>query len=363
LILIHELAHAAVAHILGLRVFGIAIGVGRTVWSGKSLGMTWAINLVPAAGVTAVGTRPMPNIRLRLFLIYVVGPLSHVALAYVFYLLAESLPVFAWGRNVLNLLVIVNIILAVSNLYPRKTSQVLGVQGTDGWHLLHVFSLDESEMTKRYVAYYVGEAMQEYAENDFVLAKQWLDKALALDETSSMARNMLGLIQMAAGEHQVSRQTFCQLLETEDARDAGLRNLLLNNIAYLDVLIEDSSLLAEADQYSAEALQHLPWVPAVIGTRGTVLVEVGQLTEGITLLQKSMSLHPDKHGKALNACHLAIGELRRGNIGAAQKYLAAAKTLDPKCMLVPRVETELETFVPGTSDAADDILPAAPQSA
>ena len=102
-----------------------------------------------------------------------------------------------------------------------------------------------------------------------------------------------------------------------------------------------SALLPEADQFSAEALKHLPWVPAVIGTRGTVLVEIGQLDEGIALLKKSMALHGEKQGKALNACHIAIGELRRGDLNEAHKYLSTARTLDPKCFLLEEVEAQL----------------------
>ncbi|HSK87770.1 MAG TPA: hypothetical protein VK880_05405, partial [Anaerolineales bacterium] len=63
--------------------------------------------------------------------------------------------------------------------------------------------------------------------------------------------------------------------------------------------------------------------------------------EGIVLLKKSMSLNVDKQGKALNACHIAMGELRRGDKDAARKYLASAKTLDARCFLVPDVEVQM----------------------
>jgi tetratricopeptide (TPR) repeat protein len=149
------------------------------------------------------------------------------------------------------------------------------------------------------------------------------------------------IIQLACREYHASRQTFLQLLGTEEAKEPGLHYILLNNIAYLDALLQDPSLLPEADQFSAEALKHLPWVPAVMGTRGTVLLELGQLDEGLASLKKSMSLHPDKHGKALNACHVAIGELRRGDREMARKYLASAKMLDPNCTLIADVESQM----------------------
>jgi tetratricopeptide (TPR) repeat protein len=215
------------------------------------------------------------------------------------------------------------------------------MQGTDGWHLFHVPFLDAGELTKRYVSCFAGEAVQAYTAKDFTLAKKWLDKAFALDGNSAVARNILGVIQMACGESWASRETFRQLLETEDAKEPGLHYVLLNNMAFLDALLCDPSLLPEADQFSAEALQHLPWAAPVIGTRGTVLVELGRLDEGLALLRKSMSLSIDKQNKALNACHIALGEFRRGNPEAACRYLDSARILDPSCFLIPKVETEM----------------------
>ncbi|MBN2119133.1 MAG: site-2 protease family protein [Anaerolineales bacterium] len=347
LVIIHELAHAGAAKLAGMHVFGIVVGIGKTIWSGKFLGMDWVINILPIAGITGVGVRPVPHVRWKLFFVYLAGPASHVLMALgltvLWVVLWLTLPLSTLGHRFFSSLIIANILLAAVSLFPYKAFTVAGMQGSDGWQLLHVPFLKDSELTKRYVGYYVGEAAQSYAANDFDKAKKWVDKALTVDASSGIARNVLGMIQMACGEHLISRETFLRLLETEEAKEPALHYTLFNNVAYLDALLHDPSLLSEADQLSAEALKHLPWVPAVVGTRGTVLVELGQLDEGIALLKKSMSLHADKQGKAANACHVAIGELRRGDPDAARKYLASAKALDPKCLLIPDVEAQMET--------------------
>jgi tetratricopeptide (TPR) repeat protein len=339
LIVIHELTHAGVAKLVGLRVFGIMIGIGKTIWSGKFLGTDWTINLLPLGGITLVGTRPVALIRPKLFLIYLAGPASHMIMAVGFFLWQQTLSIFTFGYQVLMSLVLANIVLAVTNLVPFKISLTTGMQGTDGWHLLRVPFLGQAELTKRYVGYFAGEALQAYASNDLKEARKWVNQAFAFDRNSGIARNILGIIQMAAGEHKAARETFLQILETEEAKEPGLHYVLLNNVAYLDALLRDEALLTEADDYSLQAFQHLPWIPAVMGTRGTVLVELGQFEAGIDLLKRSMSLNVDKQSKALNACHIAVGEFRRGNPGVARKFLATAKTLDPNCFLVPYVES------------------------
>ncbi|HEY5729958.1 MAG TPA: site-2 protease family protein [Anaerolineales bacterium] len=341
LILMHELAHATVAKLTGLRVFGIVIGIGKRIWSGELFGMQWMINALPLGGITSVGARPVPHIRWKLFLVYLAGPASHLLLAFAAFLLSWSFSLSAFGHRVLGLLVFSNILLAVFNLFPRKISIMIGMQGTDGWHLMRVPFLKQDELTKLHVGYFAGEALLAYSRNDFETAKRWLEQALIVDGNSAIARNVLGVIQMAHEEYLVSRETFLQLLQTEEGKAPALHYILLNNVAYLNALLGDPSLLPEADQYSAEALKHLPWMPPVIGTRGTVLVELGQIEEGIALLTKAMSLHTDKHGKALNACHIALGEFRRGDAVTAHKYFATAQTLDPACVLLPRVKAEL----------------------
>lgn len=346
LIIIHELAHASVAGWVGLRVFGIVIGMGKTIWYGKFLGLEWAINSLPVSGITTVGARPVPHIRSKLFLIYLAGPASHLLMALIFHLLLQGLPSSGWSYYLLRALVFANVFLAVVNLFPRKVSVMTGMQGSDGWHLLRAPFLKESELTKQYIGCFAAEAMQAYATNDLDAAKAWVVKALALDEKSGIARNILGIILMARRDYHASRETFVGLLDSEDGKEPGLHYLLLNNIAYLNALLREPGLLIEADQFSAEALQHLPWVPAVTGTRGTVLVELGRLEEGIALLKKSMAGHAEKQGKALNACHIAIGELRRGDLDSARAHFAIAKTLDPRCFLLQDVESQLKTSTP-----------------
>lgn len=341
LIFIHELAHALVARLMGLRVFGVFIGIGKTLWMGRFLGANWTVNTVPVGGITMVGARSVPLIRWRLFLIYLAGPASHAILLTLFYFLAQTLTPFTLARYAVNAMIWSNLVLLLINLFPHKVSAMADLRGTDGWHLLRAPFLSEKELTQHYVGNFLNEALQAYTANNFTQAKSWLDQALALDSTSVAARNMLGVLQLALGQNREARLTFIDLLETEDGKKPAMYYLLLNNIAYLDALIGDPSLFPEADEYSAKALKQLPWVAFIVGTRGTVLVEMGQLDEGIELLKKSMSLHVEKQGKAINACHLAIGEHRRGNHAAARKYLDSARLLDPKCYLIPRAEVQL----------------------
>jgi hypothetical protein len=115
----------------------------------------------------------------------------------------------------------------------------------------------------------------------------------------------------------------------------------LNNIAYTDALLGGDDLLKEADAFSLEAMTAISWMPAVRGTRGTVLVAMGRFEEALPLLHDSMSQAEIPNHKAQNACMIAEAECRRGSLDAARTYLEEARKLEPKCSLLSRTETAI----------------------
>ena len=134
---------------------------------------------------------------------------------------------------------------------------------------------------------------------------------------------------------QGSRSALRGLL-SELAEDANVFPFLLNNIAYVDALLGRPELLPEADDFSRRALEKAPWVVYFKGTRGIVLVELGQYDEGVALLEDALRKHPDKWGKAINASYLGVAAERRGHASESHSFFAMARKLDPHCPLLAR---------------------------
>lgn len=72
-----------------------------------------------------------------------------------------------------------------------------------------------------------------------------------------------------------------------------------------------------------------------------VLVDLGQLDEGIKLLKESYQNCDADRSKAINAAYLAIAEHRYGNDEIAKRYLEAAAKYDPKCLFLKRANAEI----------------------
>jgi Flp pilus assembly protein TadD len=216
-------------------------------------------------------------------------------------------------------------------------------RSTDGKLLLKIFSKKQKNLEEMLAARYTLEAVMRRDEyKDFQGAIDWCNQGLALYPRDFHLLNLSGSLCLHGHNYKRAREIFLQLLPSE-AKPGSKRYVILNNIAYADALTGDPELLPEADAYSKEAYSGAPWTAYIIGTRGTVLVELGQFQEGIKLLHESIEKHKEARSKALNACHLAIAYARMGDDEQADKYLKLARQFDVQCVLLERTENELNS--------------------
>ena len=100
--------------------------------------------------------------------------------------------------------------------------------------------------------------------------------------------------------------------------------------------------LPEADQYSLELLRIKPDEWTVKGTRGSILVEKGELERGMRMLSEVIEHDPSTFDRAIAASFLALGELKKNNRESALKWLRVANDLDPECASARRVQSILD---------------------
>lgn len=231
--------------------------------------------------------------------------------------------------------------------------------GSDGWSLLHVPFLSEKEQQEHFAAYYIQESLDHYNRHDYQAAKQWIQKGMDIYPDDANLLNTLGFIQDKFGEFEQARKTFVTLFQSHPDLKPYLKYMILNNIAFTNLMIGDPQLLPEADTFSAEAYKNAPWNASIAGTRGAVLVEKGQFEEGIALLKNAMAEQIDVQAKALDACLIAIAEVRRGNPLESQRYLKTARFLHPGCDLIPRAERELKARSPDRDHVPPEMVPQA----
>jgi Flp pilus assembly protein TadD len=107
-----------------------------------------------------------------------------------------------------------------------------------------------------------------------------------------------------------------------------LRAGCLNVRAWECYMRNDDALRAEADEASLAAISASPDHPAILDTRGHVLLSTGRTAEAQQHLQRAFALSKGRSGKALSASGLAILHANAGRLDEAVAWLARARAQD-----------------------------------
>jgi tetratricopeptide (TPR) repeat protein len=350
----HELAHALAGLLLGLRVFKVSIGwFGTTLYRRRLLGCTFELKSLPVGGYTVVAPRTLHWARLRCWLVILAGPLINVLLLVVGFSGMVSPRCSAIERFLWMLLFGGNLAGLLDTLWPRRT---VGGVASDGLQLLSIPFASQATLEDRHVAYFLLEAAACTERKDPTSAQAWLQRGLDVYPGNPGLLVLLASVLLRDGATVQARDVFASVLNSPGLQPS-LRALLLNNVAWADLCLDDPALLEEADRYSREAMEWLPWESYVKGTRACVLIELGEAAQGVTLLRTAGAQRSDLVGLALNACYLAIGLAKLGDLPSAEEALAEARRLDRGCILLDKATRRLQQKLTADTAAApaDDI--------
>ncbi|MHB8858143.1 MAG: site-2 protease family protein [Thermoleophilia bacterium] len=345
--LLHELAHFLSARLLGLRVFKITLGMGKTIFQRRLLATEFEWKVIPIGGSIQPGIPPSKHARLKLFLAISLGPMTHVLIASFLIILFSfhvfSISSFLNSPSPLTALLFCNLYLGISNLLPRRTSQISTIvkrNPSDGLQLFRIPFLSDKEMDVKFSNYYAQSASEKLEQGQIAAAFDLAKKGVDISNDNPTAIFIDGVVLDRAGDYVRARKVWSSLLDFE-VLSPTLRFLTFNNLAGADIMIGDQNLIDEADQYSSEAIKNLPWIEELKGTRGAVLVEMGYVDEGLEMLLSAKANSKQRpENEALLDCMIAIAEKRKGNGTAAENYLQLASQLDPDCPMIDRARNE-----------------------
>jgi hypothetical protein len=343
-VLPHELGHACAARLAGLRVFKLYVGSGRRLFAMKLFGFETEFRAIPLGGLTVAIHKDKRWFRLKQFAYVVAGPAVNALLAISAFGIMGDFELwdpakFGQGIELGQVFIGANLLIVLTNLWPHQIDTPMGKHASDGKSLWNTLFLNREAIDNNHSSWFLLEGVTCQEQGQFANALSWYERGLELYPDHLFLLTLRATVVTELGRFEEARDCYLKLL----ARDlkGAFRATMLNNIAYVDALLGGAELLAEADRYSREALANLGWVPAVKGTRGTVLLELGCVEEALPLLRESMDQADQASGKAQNACLISIAESRRGRLSESEKYLDEAKRLMPGCMLLQHAEAEL----------------------
>lgn len=352
-ILPHELGHAAMAKLVGFRVFRVVAGSGKTFYMRRISEFVMELKRIPFSGATLMAPKEREGVRWKYALSIIGGPAVNFVLVLVVYAVAPRpfwpptadsfsenpgrffFELFGTQLLPVQLIVITNLYVMAYNLWPHLLRRPYGIIPSDGLALWRAMFMKEERVKELLASYYTGEANECYLNRRYAEAQNWAETGLKEFPGNEALTNFLGVALLEQRRYEEARKLFLKQIDPP-TKNVVIHTFALNNLAYANVLAEDASLLDEAEKCSSLAMAKMAWNPAIKGTRGAVLVEMDRIQEGVKLLLEAVAGHEKTESKAINACFLAIGERRLGHAEAADSYLKMAEALDPTCPLLDR---------------------------
>jgi tetratricopeptide (TPR) repeat protein len=234
---------------------------------------------------------------------------------------------------------VANLWMLFVNLVPRYYKTAHGKLPSDGLSLLRLPFSSKADIDQNIVFYYALEGLELRKKDQLNEAIQWYQKALSIYPGDTRLLNDYAVALIDCERFDEAKALCNQIIEKQ-ASDPGVMAIVHNNIAYLNILLGEKALLEEADTASSHAFASWPWIPAIKGTRGMVLVELGRIDEGIRLLKEALERSEGARQKAINAAYLAVAEARKGNRIRAQQYLETATQYHFDHPLIERAKNE-----------------------
>jgi hypothetical protein len=345
----HELGHALCARFLGWRLFAVHLGMGPSVGRFRLRGCQFVLGAIPSGGLALMAPRAVGFFRLKYFLIILAGPLANaVVFALVFTFVGPGqISVDRFGDSPpLALLAIANLCLIFVTLIPLRLmmqyGQVRRLVASDGLALLTIPFMRRDVALQYHADCFRLEGAECQEKRAYEEARAWYLQGLQHYPDDVNCRFLLGYALLFLKDFQGARNEWLQVLGHDNLLP-GVSALLMNNVAWVDLMLGGEANLDEADRFSREAVSQESWHPAYQGTRGSVLIETGRVDKGLRLVRRALARADDSHVKALQACAIALGEIKNGHLEEAHAARDLARQIDPACVLLGKVNKHLES--------------------
>ncbi len=342
--IIHELGHAFTARLTGQDVIAISFGRGKNIFSKKVFDTYLDFKKIPLGGLTFYLPKASVWFRTKTIIITAAGPIANLLVAW---LLWEQMKRFDFVYSVINEVAFIpifflsNLVTGCVNLIPFRFSSSVGEIWTDGGKILTTPFMNEEAIESYQFSGVYSQAFVALQHEDYKFTQTFSEDALRHYPDDRNLKNILGIALLEQGEFSDGRSIFREII-TEKEISLFERGLYLNNIAYANYRMEDPILLEESLELSEEAFNLVPWELAIRSTRGSILIEAGQLEAGIKLLNdRRYQMLPDPTYANVKST-LAIGYAKQGKIELARKTLQRAKDFDPDNEMAKRAETFIQ---------------------
>ncbi|BAT55499.1 hypothetical protein NOS3756_44860 [Nostoc sp. NIES-3756] len=330
-IIIHEFGHAIAGWTVKIPIKKITIGFGHNIFKYKFHETTLVVNQGLQGGLTHPGTFSPNFLRLRYFF-FILGGVGLQAIAMGLVMAITSVIESIYPQvlsnsfllsSIVDSFLFSNFILIVINLLPFKANMMGVPMPTDGLRLLTIFFMNQQKIQEILLSGKVLEGLEYIEEKKFSQAELVFRECIASNSTYLVPKVNLSvaLIRQQKLDEAIALLTS---LITELEKNP-LQLFIFNNLAWIYFLkgFNQSELLNLANEYSEKAIKISNQSAYVIGTRACVLIEIGEVDEGIKLLRGRINPNRavnETTNSAIGFLYLAYAYYLKSDENQSQKY-------------------------------------------
>jgi len=325
-IYVHEFGHVAAAKSMKVGIQKVMIGSGRELIRTNLFGFPLIITGNIGGGFTFPSHIRGSLLKLRTLIFLTGGILIQALLTFVCILIRRFEPGafnISEGFDLSNAFIISNLLMIGISLVPMKF-RYRGIKiPNDGLRILRtLFLKGKSIIQEILVSGVISDAHEYYTRKEYEKAAEAYIKCIEQYPNEVIPKINLSATLIKSLKFEEAKKILVALNEENHNKQYDF--LIYNNLAWVLLLHNDQASLVEADKFSKMAFDLNPDVPTVRGTRGCVLIEKGQIEEGINLLKRNVRLSKpidEEMNGPLGFFFMAYAYYMKGRKDEARKYL------------------------------------------
>ncbi len=329
-VIVHEAGHLFAAKAAGGVPRRIVLGKGHELYRTKIFEIRLVINSSFLGGYAYASFDQQKFLKLRYAFFVLGGVLLNAVFALIFYAFFD----LAFNNSKGEVLVAVpfTIFLAnalmVLNFIPYYTT-ILGMRvPTDGLALLRLPFTNVKGVKKRLDVNLLFDGHEYLEKKDYRSAWNLFNDYLTKYPDSKILSMNLSFILLKTGQPEKSIEECLKLLGSINEEPIKpYAALIYNQLAWIYLVLDN---IEQADHFSALAIRASPGENHIRSTRGSVLVEKGLTTEGMTWLFDNMDFQFVNNATLSAAIYLMLAYHVKRELKESDKYLQFVKTNEEK---------------------------------
>jgi len=326
-VIIHEIGHLLFAKMVNGKPRRLILGNGHEVSRFRLFNIKVVIN-TPFRGGFAFSSFDYQKFIKWRYLFYVSGGfLSNLILVLIIYQFSGfNIDAISgeYGIDLASAFIFSNSMLIISALIPYRISYMGIKMPNDGLNIITLPFRNFTKLKERINTNNLLDAYEYFELKEYNKAIQIYEDYQKIDNSQLIVTINLSVMYMKKGEYLRSLDYLNSVIELlNDNKSKGYKALVHNNLAWLYLILKDYE---KADSFSKIAIDLVPREKNFQGTRGSALIEKGEVEHGINMLLNLVDFKFPIGQTLAAAMYLCLGYSKLDKKKEITKYLDFVQT-------------------------------------